>query len=197
MTLQVSPATLVPRPETEVLVEQALQEIPSDENYTVADLGTGSGAIALAIASERPACHVIATDRSADALAVARENARQLALPNIEFLQGSWTEPLAGRRLQVIVSNPPYVAETDSALQRLKHEPRSALASGSDGLDDLRQLAGACLDVIEPGGCLLLEHGNEQAAALAELLTSSGWQDCVCTTDLAGLPRVTRARAPE
>ena len=141
MMLVVSPATLVPRPETETLVDQALLRIPRDEQRSVLDLGTGCGAIALAIAKERPQCNVVATDISEDALAVARVNARNHMIPNIEFAQGSWTEPVADQRFDIIVSNPPYVANEDHALESLKHEPHIALASGEDGLDSIRTIA--------------------------------------------------------
>ena len=147
MTLMVSPATLVPRPETETLVEQALMRIPKDGNFRILDLGTGSGAIALAIARERPLCDVVATDVSDDALAVARVNAREHLAPNIEFLQGSWLEPVADMAFDVVVSNPPYVAAADDALNALRHEPLSALAAGTDGLDAIRIIAAETMPV--------------------------------------------------
>ncbi|NNE60777.1 MAG: peptide chain release factor N(5)-glutamine methyltransferase, partial [Woeseia sp.] len=154
MELFVAPATLVPRPDTEVLVEQALGQIPRRASWRVLDLGTGSGAIALAIARDRPLCDVVATDISAEALAVAALNARQLGLPNIDFRQGSWAEPVLGETFDVVVSNPPYVAEADAALDELKYEPRSALAAGSDGLDAIRVVAADSLPLTAPNGAL-------------------------------------------
>ncbi len=192
--LQVSPATLVPRPETEVLVDLALRAIPSDENWQILDLGTGSGAIAIAIASERPLCDITATDISADALAIAAGNARDTSLANVEFIEGRWTEPVQDRLFHLIVSNPPYVSDDDEALDALRFEPRSALASGADGLDDIRVLAADCAVILKPGGCLMLEHGESQQAAVAGLLADSGWANIACHNDLAGRPRVTVAR---
>lgn len=194
MNLMVSPATLVPRPDTEVLVEQAVGHVSRRAAMNVLDLGTGSGAIALAIARERPLSFVTATDISADALAIAQQNARQLDVANIEFLQGAWIEPVAGRRFDLIVSNPPYIAIGDPALAALHCEPQSALVSGPDGLDDIRIIAATALDVIAEDGVLLLEHGFEQADAVATILQAAGWSDVHCVKDLSGLPRVTGAR---
>ncbi|MDX1498295.1 MAG: peptide chain release factor N(5)-glutamine methyltransferase [Woeseiaceae bacterium] len=193
LELMVSPATLVPRPETERLVELALREIPRRAQWSVLDLGTGSGAIALAIASERRGCRVTATDIRPDALAVARENARQLMLDNLEFLAGDWTAPVAGRRFRLVVANPPYVAADDPALAALAAEPAEALVAGPDGLDAIRRLARECRAVLEPGGALLLEHGASQAAAVAEILAADGWAAAQCYDDHSGRPRVTRA----
>ena len=191
MSLIVSPATLVPRPETEVLVDQALLRIPMDVQLRVLDLGTGSGAIALAIARERPLCEVVATDVSEDALAVAKVNAREHAIPNIEFIHGNWIEPVSEQMFDVIVSNPPYVANDDPHLDCLKHEPRLALASGDDGLDAIRIIAAGAGTILNPGGTLLLEHGAEQHAAIAEALSANGWIETVLARDFSGLPRVT------
>ncbi len=196
MPLAVSPATLVPRPETELLVDQALLRIPRKAEWAVADLGTGSGAIALAIARERPLCRVTATDISEDALAVARVNAGQLALPNVEFLVGDWTEPLASRAFELAVSNPPYVASADPHLAALKYEPAAALESGDDGLDAIRQLANSVGKILKPGGCLLLEHGFDQADSVARILADAGWSGIVTVNDLEGRPRVTAATRP-
>ncbi len=193
MKLIVSPATLVPRPETELLVDVALREIPRDADWAVLDLGTGSGAIALAIAKERQLCQLTATDVSADALAVARENARQLFASNVGFLEGSWTEPVAGQRFRVIVSNPPYVAAGDNALESLDAEPGIALAAGEDGLDSITVLARDCTSIIEDNGLLALEHGAEQREQVAELLLSYGWEHIQCYDDLSGRPRVSSA----
>jgi release factor glutamine methyltransferase len=192
--LLVSPATLVPRPETELLVELALREIPRKAEWQILDLGTGSGAIAVAIAGERRMCQVTAVDISADALAVARENVRILTLGNVELELGSWTEPVRDRRFNVIVSNPPYVRSNDEALRKLQHEPQSALAAGADGLDAIRVLAAECGAILADEGVLLIEHGAEQPVAVAELLEEHGWADICCHNDLAGLPRVTVAR---
>jgi len=194
LELMVTPATLVPRPETEILVDLALREIPRDAEWQILDLGTGSGAIALAIAKERPLCRVTATDASADALAVAVQNARQLDVPDIEFIAGDWTEPVADRTFNVIVSNPPYVCAGDAALDALRHEPQSALVAGDDGLDAIRTIAHDCAALIESDGVLLVEHGAEQQDAVADLFASLGWADIACHKDYAGLPRVTVAR---
>jgi release factor glutamine methyltransferase len=192
--LLVSPATLVPRPETELLVDLALREIPRKAEWQVLDLGTGSGAIAIAIAGERRMCQVTGVDVSEDALAIARENVRALTLGNVELAHGDWTEPVRDRLFNVIVSNPPYVRSDDDALLRLQHEPQSALAAGKDGLDAIRVLAADCGAILAADGVLLIEHGAEQPAEVAGLLESHGWTDICCHNDLAGLPRVTVAR---
>jgi release factor glutamine methyltransferase len=194
LELLVTPATLVPRPETELLVELALREIPRHAEWAILDLGTGSGAIAIAIAKERPMSRVTATDISTAALDVARQNARQYDVPNIEFLEGDWTGPVSGRRFDVIVSNPPYVRSDDPALEALHREPRNALASGAEGLDAIRILARDCGALLQPGGILLIEHGAEQADGVAAVLGEYGWPDVRCHSDYAGLPRVTLAR---
>lgn len=192
--LLVSPATLVPRPETELLVELALREIPRKAEWRILDLGTGSGAIAISIAGERPLCEVTATDASEDALAIAAQNVRQADLANVTCIPGSWTEPVATQRFELIISNPPYVRNDDEALQSLRHEPLSALAAGDDGLDDIRILARDCARILAPDGWLMLEHGAEQQADVAAILTAEGWVDVACHNDLAGKPRVTVAR---
>ncbi len=192
--LMVTPATLVPRPETELLVDLALREIPQDANWRVLDLGTGSGAIAISIAAERLLCDVVATDSSAAALAVATENVRQANLANVACVLGSWAEPVADQQFSVIVSNPPYVREDDEALQLLQHEPISALASGKDGLDDIRILATNCIPILADGGWLMMEHGFDQNGDVAGILAAAGWTEITCHNDLAGLPRVTVAR---
>jgi len=192
--LQVSPATLVPRPETEILVDHALRAIPRKANWQVLDLGTGSGAIAIAIARERPGCDVTAIDASADALAVAQTNVRTFDLANVTCLQGDWTTPVAAQLFHVIVSNPPYVAEGDAALEALQSEPDLALTSGADGLDAIRQISRECLEIIVDDGVLLLEHGNEQREAVAAILTADGWGDIACVDDYAGHPRMTTAK---
>jgi release factor glutamine methyltransferase len=192
--LLVSPATLVPRPETELLVELALREIPRNAEWQILDLGTGSGAIAISVAAERSGCTVTATDVSVDALGIARENVRQADLANVSCMQGFWTAPVEDRRFKVILSNPPYVRIDDEALLNLRHEPLSALASGKDGLDALRILATDCVPILAEGGWLMMEHGADQKGDVAGLLTAAGWVEITCHNDLAGLPRVTVAR---
>ena len=193
MALAVCPDTLVPRPDTEILVDQALQRIPRKSNWRVLDLGTGSGAIALAIARERPLCSVIATDISLSALCVARENARRLAIPNVEFVCGSWCAGLAEDAFDVVVSNPPYVADSDPHLAALSHEPQRALAAGPDGLDAIRIISRQARRPLKAGGSILIEHGDSQADAVAALLAADGWTITGSARDLAGRPRVTIA----
>jgi release factor glutamine methyltransferase len=195
LELMVTPATLVPRPETELLVELALREIPRRAEWHILDLGTGSGAIAVAIARERLACHVTATDISEEALAVARQNARQLELPDIEFLAGDWAEPVRDRSFDVIVSNPPYIRASDEALAALAAEPATALVAGEDGLDAIRILARDCKALLRENGVFIVEHGADQESDVAALLAQHGWYDVRCQKDYAGLPRVTIARA--
>lgn len=195
LELKVTRDTLIPRPETELLVELALERIDSDTPVRVADLGTGSGAIALAIASERPHAHIIAADRSAAALAVAQENAGRLALPNVEFREGAWFAPLDGR-FAVVVSNPPYVAERDPHLERgdVRHEPRTALTAGPEGLNDLQSIVSEAPGFLEPGGWLLLEHGFEQGTGVRALFRRHGFEAVATHRDYAGLDRVTVGR---
>lgn len=193
LRLMVGPEVLVPRPETELLVEVALRHIPRHSALRILDLGTGSGAIALAIAGERPNCQITATDVSGAALAIARENARQLGLANLTFLQGDWTQPVAGSTFDLIVSNPPYVRADDPALAALKYEPSLALTSGGDGLNSIRVLARDCGALLAPDGRLMLEHGIDQKDDVARLLQQYGWSDIECFNDLTGRPRVTGA----
>ena len=194
LNLMVSPDTLVPRPETEVLVQEALASIPQDRPVDILDLGTGSGAIALAIASERPEARVVATDLSEAALAIARENARQLEIINVIFEPGDWVEAVRGRSFDVVVSNPPYVCSDDTALASLTFEPLSALAAGEDGLDAIRIIAAKCGDVLRSGGTLVLEHGADQQDEVATILANARWNAIRCVADLAGKPRVTVAK---
>jgi release factor glutamine methyltransferase len=196
--LHVTPATLIPRPETERLVELALQRLPQERELSVADLGTGSGAIALALASERPRAMVIAVDVSAAALEIARGNARTLGLANVEFREGDWWAPLAGQRFDLIASNPPYIEERDEHLRQgdLRYEPLSALASGADGLDAIRAIAGGAPAHLRPGGWLLIEHGWEQGAAVRALLLAAGLVDAATERDWEDRDRVTLARMP-
>jgi release factor glutamine methyltransferase len=194
LELMVSPATLVPRPETELLVDLALREIPRDAEWQILDLGTGSGAIAVAIAKERPLCDVTAVDMSAAALRVAQANVRQLSLGNVTCIEGDWAQPVAGQQFDIIVSNPPYVRADDAALDALTSEPVAALVGGDDGLDAIRVLARDCREILCADGVLLLEHGADQQQDVATLLQTQDWTGIVCHTDLAGLPRVSVAR---
>ena len=198
LELQVTPATLIPRPETELLVELALARLPQTRTHTqrVADLGTGSGAIALAIARERPLAQIVATDASEQALAVAAANAAAHAIGSVQFSHGSWWEPLAGQHFDLVASNPPYIAEGDRHLEEgdLRFEPAAALSSGIDGLDAIRQIvAGAGLH-LHAGGWLLLEHGWEQAAAVRALLVQAGFREVASERDLESRERVTLGR---
>jgi release factor glutamine methyltransferase len=195
LELAVTPAVLIPRPETELLVERALALGSADE-LRAADLGTGSGAVALALASERPRWRIVATDLSAPALAVARVNAAALGLTQVEFLEGSWFEPLGRERFELLVSNPPYVAADDPALAdpALGFEPRLALTPGVDGLAHLRTLARGATAHLVPGGWLLLEHGATQGAALRHELVLAGFAHVRSQRDLAGHERMTEGQ---
>lgn len=195
LPLKVTPATLIPRPETELLVEAALQRIPKNAGWRILDLGTGSGAIALAIARERPRSRITATDLSAAAVAVARENAAGLQLDNVEFLEGDWFQPLIGERFHLIVSNPPYIPASDPHLDSgdVRFEPRLALVAGGDGLDSLRRIATAAADHLQSPGWLLLEHGYDQAVAVRDLLHAQGGRQIQSLQDLQGHERVTLA----
>lgn len=196
LVLAVSAETLVPRPETELLVELALARLPDDQALSVADLGTGTGAVALAIASERPRCSVLATDLSPAALAVARGNAESNRIANVSFAGGDWLQPLAGQRFDLIASNPPYIAIDDPHLRQgdLRFEPRMALASGRDGLDAIRRIVAEARDALEPGGWLLLEHGESQGAAVRGLFEDAGYVDVATARDLEQRERVTSGR---
>ena len=195
LTLQVDARVLDPRADTETLVEWALSclaDVPAPE---VVDLGTGSGAIALALKHARPDAHVSAIDASADALDVARANAERLQLP-VTFHHGSWLAPVTGQVWDAIVSNPPYVASDDAHLAALKHEPLSALASGPDGLDDIRLIVRQAGAHLKPGGWLLLEHGFDQAHAIHTLLSNQGFVNVQSRPDLAGILRCSGGRWP-
>jgi release factor glutamine methyltransferase len=196
LRLSVSPAVLVPRPETELLVERALA-LCDRGTARVADLGTGSGAIALALASERPGWRIVATDISDAALTVARTNAARLGLAAVvEFLQGSWFEPLRGRKFDLIVSNPPYIRADDPALHSLglKHEPQNALTPGPNGLASIETIAAGAPDHLERGGWLLLEHGADQGPDVRRALVARGFTHVRSHRDLAGHERMTEAR---
>lgn len=193
LDLQVTSDVLIPRPETELLVELALQRIPVDAKVDVADLGTGSGAIALAIAHERPRSSVIACDASAAALMVARENAGRIGVGNVRFAQGDWYGAVGGSRFALIASNPPYIAMGDAHLQRgdLRFEPSLALSSGEDGLDAIRTIIAGAADHLLDAGWLLLEHGWDQGAAVRSLLDASEFTEVVTHRDLGQQERVT------
>jgi release factor glutamine methyltransferase len=203
LPLVVSPAVLIPRPETELLVELCLRRY-STEPRRVADLGTGSLAIAAALASERPAWSIVATDRSTEALAIATINRQRLNLANIELRKGDWCSALddesgdasGSDRFDAIIGNPPYVDAGDPALAALAHEPRCALVAANDGFADLFALAAGAREYLKPGGLLLLEHGTSQAARLGAELVALGYARVVCHRDLAGHDRVTEAVWP-
>ena len=198
LELQVNADTLIPRPETELLVELALARLPAGLPVRVADLGTGSGAIALAIAKERAQTRVLATDASEGALAVARRNAQANAIANVEFRHGSWFAPLAGERFDLIASNPPYIADGDPHLQQgdLRFEPATALSAGSDGLDDIRQIVAGAAGLLVEGGWLLLEHGLDQGAVVRDLFNAAGFVAVETARDLEERDRVTLGRLP-
>ena len=194
--LRVTPGVLIPRAETEVLVDLALQCIPVDADCNVADLGTGSGAVALAIAKARPRARVFATDISEMALEVARGNATRLRIGNVEFRQGDWCASLADEQFDVIVSNPPYIAEGDPHLHEgdLRFEPAAALASGADGLDAIRVIVRDAREHLRNGGWLLLEHGFEQGGDVRDLLLDHGYAEVFTRHDLEGRERVSGGR---
>jgi release factor glutamine methyltransferase len=198
LTLQVDARVLVPRPDTEVLVAWALDALPpsGDDVPRLLDLGTGSGAIALSVATQRPDAQVTATDASTDALAVAQANARRLNLP-MRFAHGAWLAAVPGERFDVIASNPPYIPDGDPHLSALTHEPLSALAAGNDGLHDIRQIVAQAPEALHPGGWLLLEHGHDQAIAVRALLAAQGFTAVSSRQDLAGIERCSGGQWPE
>ena len=192
---RVNPTVLIPRPETEHLVEWAL-ELDLTDKACVADVGTGSGCIILTLAAERPQWRCAGTDICADALGVAAANRAQLGLGNVELLRGDLLSPLAGRRLDLIVSNPPYVAAGDPHLAHgdVRFEPEIALSDGADGLALIRALVGESRGLLAPGGWLLLENGYDQAAAVRDIFRARGYEQIESKTDLAGIERVTGGR---
>nr|WP_026291562.1 peptide chain release factor N(5)-glutamine methyltransferase [Marinobacterium rhizophilum] len=194
LDLEVSADTLIPRPDTETLVEQALELLPNGA-YRVADLGTGTGAIALALASERSQWSLVGCDRVAGAVALAQRNAARLGLANVSFVQGSWFEPLQGR-FAMIVSNPPYIDPADPHLGQgdVRFEPRSALVADEAGLADIRRIAEGARSTLETGGWLLFEHGFDQGEAVRALLKGLGYCEVSTLPDLGGRDRVTRGR---
>ena len=194
LPLQVDARVLDPRPDTEILVDWALEVLPTSTAPQVLDLGTGSGAIALALQHQRPDAQVLAVDASPDALTVAQANAQRLGLA-VQFQHGHWLQGVSGL-FDAIVSNPPYIASADPHLAALQHEPLQALASGPDGLDDIRQIVAQAPEHLRPGGWLLLEHGWDQAASVRALLAAVGLCEVQSRYDLAGTERCTGARRP-
>ncbi|HEX5277097.1 MAG TPA: peptide chain release factor N(5)-glutamine methyltransferase [Fluviicoccus sp.] len=192
LNLTVTPDVLIPRPDTESVVEAVL-ELGQGQLWRVADLGTGSGAIALSLAHEHPEWSVVATDASAAALAVARGNAAALPRCNIDFRPGSWFEPLDGR-FHCIVSNPPYIANDDPHMTALAHEPRSALIAPAQGLADIDWLTAHAAQYLHPDGWLVIEHGWQQGEAVRELFRRSGFREVTTGYDYGGNPRYTRGQ---
>ncbi len=199
LRLKVTPAVLIPRPETELVVERALQHLSKHPAARVLDLGTGSGAIALAVARDRPEAQVMAVDQSMAALAVAQENAAIHHLGNVTFLHSDWFSAIPRQRFDLIVSNPPYIADGDPHLEPavLAHEPTAALISGHDGLDAIRQIVTQAGGFLASDGWLVLEHGWQQATAVRQLLESAGFSSVASHADLAGHARVTEAGPPD
>ena len=195
LQLHIDQRVLDPRPETETLVEWALTCVADSSKPRIADLGTGSGAIALAIKHSRPDARVTAVDASADAIAVATANAQSLGLEIATYV-GNWCAPLSYQSFDLIVSNPPYVAEGDAHLAQLTHEPISALVAGKDGLDDLRQIVTQATHHLKPGAWLLLEHGFDQAQAVQDILANQGFVSVQSRPDLAGILRCTGGQWP-
>lgn len=197
LDLEVAPHTLIPRPDTELLVETALALLPATP-ARVLDLGTGSGAIALALASERPAWTVTAVDRVLEAVALAERNRQRLDLRNVTVLSSHWFSALDGERFELIISNPPYIAATDPHLAEgdVRFEPASALVAGHDGLDDLRTIIAQAPDHLGAGGWLMLEHGYDQADAVRDLLQTQGFTEVHSRKDLGGHERISLGRLP-
>ncbi|MDO8437531.1 MAG: peptide chain release factor N(5)-glutamine methyltransferase [Nitrosomonadaceae bacterium] len=192
LNFKVTPAVLIPRPETELLVDLALERISADRPCKVLDLGTGSGAVAITIAKHRPLASITAVDSSVDAIAVARVNTRYLDATNVRMVVGDWFTGIAGEEFDLIVSNPPYVADGDPHLDQsdLRFEPRTALTAGSDGLSCIRCIVTSAVVHLIAGGWLLLEHGYDQAEACRQLLSKAGFVDVLSCPDLAGVMRV-------
>ena len=197
MSLRVTPDTLIPRPETELLVELCLEKITPGTNKKILDLGTGSGAIALAIAKECPECQVTGIEQSRQALIIAEGNAQNLKIKNVHFQHGHWFQQIApDDNFDIIVSNPPYIAIHDPHLSQgdVRFEPETALTSGLDGLDDIRKIASQARRFLATDGWLLLEHGYDQSTLITELLTSLNYKNITDHNDLANLPRVVVAQ---
>ena len=196
LSLTVTVDTLIPRPETELLVDRALRYLPPEQRLRVADLGTGSGAVAIAIATERPQCTVIATDNSVSALSVAENNIARLGIDNIACRTGDWCTVLPAEDFHLIVSNPPYVASGDPHLAQgdVRFEPRAALAAGPQGMDAIERIAKEAGAHLLPGARLILEHGTEQGAHVRKLLVELGYGAVETYRDLAGHERVTEGQ---
>ena len=192
LNFKVTPAVLIPRPETELLVDLALERISADRPCKVLDLGTGSGAVAITIAKHRPLASITAVDSSADAMVIARMNAKHLGATNVRMVAGEWFNGIAGEGFDLIVSNPPYVADGDPHLDQgdLRFEPRMALTAGGDGLGCIRSIVTSAAVHLVAGGWLLLEHGYDQAEACRRLLREAGFGDVFSRPDLAGVMRV-------
>jgi release factor glutamine methyltransferase len=197
LEFSVTPDTLIPRPDTETLVEAALEKIPLERHCHVLDLGAGTGAIAIALASQRPLAKVIGVDVSEAAVGVARANAKSLDIKNVEFVLSDWFTELQGRTFDVIVSNPPYIAANDPHLEQgdLRFEPIAALAAGEDGLDCIRNIIGKAGPYLKPQGWLMFEHGYDQAEKVAQLMRDEHFDMVTSIADLPGILRVTLGRA--
>jgi len=193
----VTPDTLIPRPDTETLVEAALQKIPLSQACLILDLGTGTGAIAIAIVTQRPQAQIVATDVSPTTLAVAQANAQNLNVSNVQFVLSDWFAELQGQTFDVIVSNPPYIAEGDPHLKQgdLRFEPSSALIAGENGLDCIQKIISQAKQHLKPQGWLMLEHGYDQAEKIANLMKSAGFDSVSSVADLSNILRVTLCQA--
>lgn len=198
LKLRVTPDVLIPRPDTETLVQAALDRIPADRPCQILDLGTGSGAIALALAAHRPLAQVLGVDRSPAALNVAMNNATRLGLPNLAFMTSDWYGQLASRHFDIIVANPPYIPVGDRHLDQgdLRFEPKEALQSDEEGLSDIRKIVAGAPTHLNPGGWLLIEHGFDQGAAAQHMLHNAGWSHAQTLRDLSGQHRVSVGQRP-